>query len=116
MIRQVEATHAWMEILAYQTKHMPLDLQPLRLGGNIACEYPSNYSALAYMFSTNTVKCAQYARLRQHKHLNTVHVKPLKSLAVLHTQGVSPRNLFFLHALDINIVLLYSCRRARRED
>lgn len=36
MIRQVEATHAWMEILAYQTLHMPLDLQPLRLGGNIA--------------------------------------------------------------------------------
>ncbi|KAI8139053.1 acyl-CoA dehydrogenase/oxidase [Fennellomyces sp. T-0311] len=36
MIRQVEATHAWMEILCYQTLHMPLDLQPLRLGGNIA--------------------------------------------------------------------------------
>ncbi|KAI7858091.1 acyl-CoA dehydrogenase/oxidase [Circinella umbellata] len=36
MIRQVEATHAWLEILAYQTVHMPLDLQPLRLGGNIA--------------------------------------------------------------------------------
>ncbi|KAI9260497.1 acyl-CoA dehydrogenase/oxidase [Phascolomyces articulosus] len=36
MIRQVEATHAWMEILAYQSLHMPLELQPLRLGGNIA--------------------------------------------------------------------------------
>ncbi|KAI9322420.1 acyl-CoA dehydrogenase/oxidase [Dichotomocladium elegans] len=36
MVRQVEATHAWLEILAYQTLHMPLDIQPLRLGGNIA--------------------------------------------------------------------------------
>ncbi|KAJ8661048.1 hypothetical protein O0I10_003271 [Lichtheimia ornata] len=36
MIRKIEATHAWMEILAYQALHMPLDLQPLRLGGHIA--------------------------------------------------------------------------------
>ncbi|KAI8139052.1 acyl-CoA dehydrogenase/oxidase [Fennellomyces sp. T-0311] len=36
MIRQVEATHAWMEILAYQSKHMPKEIQAIRLGGNIA--------------------------------------------------------------------------------
>lgn len=31
MIRQVEATHAWMESLAYQTMHMPAEIQPIRL-------------------------------------------------------------------------------------
>ncbi|KAI8074238.1 acyl-CoA dehydrogenase/oxidase [Gilbertella persicaria] len=36
MIRQVEATHAWMESLAYQTKQMPAEIQPIRLGGPIA--------------------------------------------------------------------------------
>ncbi|KAF7722601.1 hypothetical protein EC973_002914 [Apophysomyces ossiformis] len=36
MIRKVEATHAWMEILVYQTMKLPADLQPLRLGGPIA--------------------------------------------------------------------------------
>ncbi|KAG1078144.1 hypothetical protein G6F42_024405 [Rhizopus arrhizus] len=36
MIRQVEATHAWMESLAYQTMHMPAEIQPIRLGGPIA--------------------------------------------------------------------------------
>lgn len=36
MIRQVEATHAWMESLIYQTIHMPHDEQMLRLGGAIA--------------------------------------------------------------------------------
>ncbi|KAI8967865.1 acyl-CoA dehydrogenase/oxidase [Mycotypha africana] len=36
MIRQVEATHAWMESLAYQSQQMPQDIQPIRLGGPIA--------------------------------------------------------------------------------
>ncbi|GAA5813212.1 hypothetical protein MFLAVUS_006686 [Mucor flavus] len=36
MIRQVEATHAWMESLAYQTIHMPAEIQAVRLGGPIA--------------------------------------------------------------------------------
>ncbi|KAI7903331.1 acyl-CoA dehydrogenase/oxidase [Cokeromyces recurvatus] len=36
MIRQVEATHAWMEILTYQATKMPFQLLPLRLGGPIA--------------------------------------------------------------------------------
>jgi alkylation response protein AidB-like acyl-CoA dehydrogenase len=36
MARQIEATHAWMEALIYQTKVMPADQQPLRLGGPIA--------------------------------------------------------------------------------
>lgn len=31
MIRQVEATHAWMESLAYQTSQMPAEIQPIRL-------------------------------------------------------------------------------------
>lgn len=31
MIRQVEATHAWMEVLAYQSMNMPADIQPIRL-------------------------------------------------------------------------------------
>ena len=36
MARQVEATHAWMESLIYQTTVMPKDLQMLKLGGPIA--------------------------------------------------------------------------------
>ncbi|KAI8983530.1 acyl-CoA dehydrogenase/oxidase [Pilobolus umbonatus] len=36
MIRKVEATHAWMESLAYQSTQMPIELQPIRLGGPIA--------------------------------------------------------------------------------
>ncbi|OZJ04561.1 hypothetical protein BZG36_02702 [Bifiguratus adelaidae] len=36
MIRQVEATHGWMENLMYQTEKMPAHLRPLRLGGPIA--------------------------------------------------------------------------------
>ncbi|RUS18239.1 putative acyl-CoA dehydrogenase [Endogone sp. FLAS-F59071] len=36
MARQVEATHAWMEQLIYQSINMPMDIQPLRLGGPIA--------------------------------------------------------------------------------
>lgn len=36
MIRQVEATHAWMESLAYQAQHMPPEIQAIRLGGPIA--------------------------------------------------------------------------------
>ncbi|KAL0077635.1 putative acyl-CoA dehydrogenase [Phycomyces blakesleeanus] len=36
MIRQVEATHAWLEILIYQSMHMPEEIQPIRLGGPIA--------------------------------------------------------------------------------
>jgi len=36
MARQVEATHAWMEQLIYQGMKMPVDIQPLRLGGPIA--------------------------------------------------------------------------------
>lgn len=35
MARQVEATHAWMEALIYQTKMMNKDLQMLKLGGNL---------------------------------------------------------------------------------
>ncbi|TPX37119.1 hypothetical protein SmJEL517_g00967 [Synchytrium microbalum] len=36
MSKGIEATHAWMEQLLYQTTKMPEDLQPLRLGGPIA--------------------------------------------------------------------------------
>ncbi|KAJ8327478.1 hypothetical protein QVD99_007984 [Batrachochytrium dendrobatidis] len=36
MVRKVEATHAWMESLLYQTKCMPEDQQMLKLGGPIA--------------------------------------------------------------------------------
>nr|KAJ3411293.1 hypothetical protein HK105_002662 [Polyrhizophydium stewartii] len=36
MVRQVEATHAWMETLIYQATRMPADLQMLKLGGPIA--------------------------------------------------------------------------------
>ncbi|ORX46285.1 acyl-CoA dehydrogenase NM domain-like protein [Hesseltinella vesiculosa] len=36
MIRQVEATHCWLESLVYQTRHMPAEIQALRLGGPIA--------------------------------------------------------------------------------
>ncbi|KAI8823662.1 acyl-CoA dehydrogenase/oxidase [Fimicolochytrium jonesii] len=36
MVRMVEATHAWMESLIYQTVTMPHDLQMLKLGGPIA--------------------------------------------------------------------------------
>lgn len=36
MIRQVEATHAWMESLTYQATKIPAHLLPLRLGGPIA--------------------------------------------------------------------------------
>ncbi|KAJ3044139.1 hypothetical protein HDV00_003243 [Rhizophlyctis rosea] len=36
MTRMVEATHAWMESLIYQTTRMPDDLQMLKLGGPIA--------------------------------------------------------------------------------
>ncbi|CEP09878.1 hypothetical protein [Parasitella parasitica] len=36
MIRQVEATHAWMEILTYQANKLPPQLLPIRLGGPIA--------------------------------------------------------------------------------
>ena len=33
MARKIEATHAWMESLIYQTQKMPVDLQMLKLGG-----------------------------------------------------------------------------------
>ncbi|CAO3588444.1 unnamed protein product [Absidia cylindrospora] len=36
MIRKVEATHAWLEALVYQTTQMNPDLQAIRLGGPIA--------------------------------------------------------------------------------
>ncbi|CAO3683335.1 unnamed protein product [Umbelopsis vinacea] len=36
MIRQVEATHAWMEALAFQAQQMPEEQQVIRLGGPIA--------------------------------------------------------------------------------
>jgi alkylation response protein AidB-like acyl-CoA dehydrogenase len=36
MIRQVEATHAWMEAMAYQAQQMPEEEQAIRLGGPIA--------------------------------------------------------------------------------
>lgn len=36
MARHIEATHAWMESIVYQTATMPQDMQMLRLGGPIA--------------------------------------------------------------------------------
>jgi alkylation response protein AidB-like acyl-CoA dehydrogenase len=36
MIRQVEATQAWLEKVLYQVKTLPTEVQPLRLGGPIA--------------------------------------------------------------------------------
>lgn len=36
MARKIEATHAWMESLMYQSCNMPQDLQMLKLGGPIA--------------------------------------------------------------------------------
>ncbi|CAO3672557.1 unnamed protein product [Umbelopsis ramanniana] len=36
MVRQVEATHAWLESTLYQINTMPAQVQPLRLGGPIA--------------------------------------------------------------------------------
>ncbi|KAI8929621.1 acyl-CoA dehydrogenase/oxidase [Entophlyctis helioformis] len=36
MIRKVEATHAWMESLIFQTTRMPGEMQMLKLGGPIA--------------------------------------------------------------------------------
>ncbi|KAI3648492.1 hypothetical protein MP228_006346 [Amoeboaphelidium protococcarum] len=36
MARQIEATHAWMESLIFQTKTMPKEQQMLKLGGPIA--------------------------------------------------------------------------------
>ncbi|CAO3665084.1 unnamed protein product [Umbelopsis vinacea] len=36
MIRQVEATHSWLESTLYQVKTLPAAVQPLRLGGPIA--------------------------------------------------------------------------------
>ena len=36
MARQIEATHAWMEVLIYQSNMMQKDQQMLKLGGPIA--------------------------------------------------------------------------------
>ncbi|KAI8376143.1 acyl-CoA dehydrogenase/oxidase [Radiomyces spectabilis] len=36
MIRQCEATHAWLENILYQVKTLPAEVQPARLGGPIA--------------------------------------------------------------------------------
>jgi alkylation response protein AidB-like acyl-CoA dehydrogenase len=36
MARKIEATHAWMESLIYQSCQMPAELQMLKLGGPIA--------------------------------------------------------------------------------
>lgn len=36
MSRKIEATHAWMEQLIYQTQKMPAEAQMLKLGGPIA--------------------------------------------------------------------------------
>ena len=36
MARQIEATHAWMEVLIYQSNVMEKDQQMLKLGGPIA--------------------------------------------------------------------------------
>jgi alkylation response protein AidB-like acyl-CoA dehydrogenase len=36
MARKIEATHAWMEHLIYQTTRVPEDLQMLKLGGPVA--------------------------------------------------------------------------------
>jgi alkylation response protein AidB-like acyl-CoA dehydrogenase len=36
MARKIEATHAWMESLIYQSSRVPEDLQMLKLGGPIA--------------------------------------------------------------------------------
>jgi alkylation response protein AidB-like acyl-CoA dehydrogenase len=36
MARKIEATHAWMEALLFQTIHMPEEMQMLKLGGPIA--------------------------------------------------------------------------------
>ncbi|KAI7874125.1 acyl-CoA dehydrogenase NM domain-like protein [Lichtheimia hyalospora FSU 10163] len=36
MIRQVEATHAWLESILYQVKTLPAETQPARLGGPVA--------------------------------------------------------------------------------
>jgi alkylation response protein AidB-like acyl-CoA dehydrogenase len=36
MARKIEATHAWMELLLFQTTRMDPDLQMLKLGGPIA--------------------------------------------------------------------------------
>lgn len=36
MIRKVEATHAWIESLVYQSVKMPIRLLPLRLGAPVA--------------------------------------------------------------------------------
>lgn len=36
MARKIEATHAWMESLIFQSVHMPQEMQMLKLGGPIA--------------------------------------------------------------------------------
>lgn len=36
MIRQCEATHAWLETILFQVKTLPPETQPTRLGGAIA--------------------------------------------------------------------------------
>ena len=35
MARKIEATHAWMEALLYQTVQMPVDMQMIKLGGKL---------------------------------------------------------------------------------
>ncbi|KAG0253043.1 hypothetical protein DFQ27_007711 [Actinomortierella ambigua] len=48
MSRQIEATHAWMESVLYQTQTMPEDMQMLKLGGPIALLKAQSTQTLEY--------------------------------------------------------------------
>ncbi|KAF9898280.1 hypothetical protein BX616_004253 [Lobosporangium transversale] len=48
MARQIEATHAWMENVIYQTMTMPEDLQMIKLGGPIALLKAQSTQTLEY--------------------------------------------------------------------
>ncbi|KAF9927815.1 hypothetical protein FBU30_002860 [Linnemannia zychae] len=48
MARQIEATHAWIENVIYQTITMPEDLQPIKLGGPIALLKAQSTQTLEY--------------------------------------------------------------------
>ncbi|KAF9436573.1 hypothetical protein BGZ76_003587 [Entomortierella beljakovae] len=48
MSRQIEATHAWLENVIYQTQSMPEDLQMIKLGGPIALLKAQSTQTLEY--------------------------------------------------------------------
>ena len=70
MARQIEATHAWMEVLIYQSNVMEKDQQMLKLGGPIALLKAQSTQTMVIIFLIRN-----FVPVKRLKFLEDFHIR-----------------------------------------